>query len=47
MDIDCWEIMRQCKWKNVGYLGNKGENVSLNFNGVYCKVRIKLGEFQI
>ena len=21
VDIDCWEIMRQCKWKSVGYLG--------------------------
>jgi len=20
-EIDGWEIMRQCKWKNIGYLG--------------------------
>jgi hypothetical protein len=21
VEIDAWEIMRQCKWKNIGYLG--------------------------
>lgn len=20
--VDAWEIMRQCRWKNIGYLGN-------------------------
>jgi hypothetical protein len=29
-DIDGWEIMRQCTWKRIGYLGKEAKIIFIN-----------------